>query len=300
MQQSTPLISVVMTSYNHQNYISEAIESVLNQTFKDFELIIVDDASTDNSVELINHYQKKDPRIKTIFHSSNKGIPETTNDGFEIARGQFAAYTNSDDVWIPEKLEKQIQILEKNPDFVVWSDAMIIDANGRETGQLFSQMQDIVGRKKSGYIFPQLVKGNFICAISVIFATRIARQIKFDTNLSYANDYKFMIDVSKNHHFYFISEPLVKYRIHGQNSILKNREGWERDNFIIAQYVIRKYGNEIPNDFKAILYRRIGKYLFKRKHYAVSRKCFWASIITNPLKTSSYRNYIFSLVKKSL
>jgi glycosyltransferase involved in cell wall biosynthesis len=300
MNQNTPLISVVMTSYNHERYVSQAIESILNQTFPDFELIIVDDASTDRSREIIEAYKKRDFRIRIVYHDSNKGISKTANDGFEIARGKFVALMNSDDLWTPEKLEKQICILQQNPDLIVWSDASIIDANGNETGQLFTQMQKAIQRQKSGFIFRELIRSNFICGQSTIFETKIARQIKFDTRLSYANDYKFMIDISKHHHFYFIPEPLVKYRIHGQNSILKNREGWERDHFIISKYAIKKYGSEIPNDFKAKLYRKIGKYIFNRGHHRIGRKYILQAAIRNPLKTAYQKYYIRSFFRDTL
>ena len=300
MQQNAPLISVVMTSYNHERFISEAIESVLNQTFPNFELIIVDDSSTDRSKEIIKQCQQKDSRVKTIFHPSNKGISTTINDGFSAARGRFVAYTNSDDLWTPEKLEKQICILQQNPDLIVWSDASVIDANGNETGQLFTQMQEAIQRQKSGFILRELIRSNFICGQSTIFEAKITRQIKFDPRITYSNDYKFMIDVARNHHFYFIPEPLVKYRIHGDNCILRDKEGWERDHFIISKYAIKKYGSEIPNDFKAKLYRKIGKYIFNRGHRRIGRKCILQAAIRNPLKTACLKYYVRSFFRDTL
>ena len=123
-----------MTSYNHGRYISEAIESVLCQTFDDIELIIVDDASTDCSQDIIQRYQQTDPRIRSIFHKDNVGISLTTNEGFASANGEYIAYTQSDDIWMPDKLEKQLQVLNKNERLIVWSDATIIDGSGRERG----------------------------------------------------------------------------------------------------------------------------------------------------------------------
>jgi glycosyltransferase involved in cell wall biosynthesis len=289
-----------MTSYNHQNYISQAIESVLNQTYSDFELIIVDDASKDMSREIIEAYRKRDVRIRAIYHQSNKGISKTTNDGFENARGKFIAYIQSDDIWNTEKLEKQIRILEKDPSLVVWSDAIIIDAGGNESGRLFTDKLKSTERQKSGYIFHELVRSNFILAQSTIFETKIIKQIKFDQKLTYLNDYKFMIDVAKNCHFYFIPEPLVKYRIHGDNSILKNKEIWLKDRFIIGKYVLKRYGNNIPDFLKAKLYYRIGKYVFNREHYQFGRRFLSEAIVNNPLKTSYCKSYLLSLFKKNL
>ena len=122
-----PLVSVLMTSYNHERFIQEAIESVLAQTCSDLELIVVDDASKDGSREIIKELQRKDKRIKPVFHASNKGIARTINDGIENSSGKYLALIASDDLWREDKLEKQLEILEKNENRVVWCNAEIID-----------------------------------------------------------------------------------------------------------------------------------------------------------------------------
>ena len=98
-----PLVSVVMPSYNHEKFISEAIESVLGQDFDDLELIIVDDASTDASKQIIQKYEKQDARVRVILHETNCGISKTMNDGIESARGTFKALRNSRDSCIVTK-----------------------------------------------------------------------------------------------------------------------------------------------------------------------------------------------------
>ena len=118
-----------MSSYNHEKYISEAIESILNQSFKDFELIILDDFSKDNSRAIIETYQRKDKRIKAFFHEKNMGIASTMNDLLSKASGKYIAFIDSDDVWDQLKLERQLAILEKNDSLVVWSEGEIIDEN---------------------------------------------------------------------------------------------------------------------------------------------------------------------------
>lgn len=107
------LISVLLPSYNHESFLSEAIESVLNQTFRDFEFIIIDDCSSDNSREIIKYYKERDERIKIYFHNENRGIARTQNELIDKAQGKFIAFLNSDDVWNKDKLEKQLKILEK-------------------------------------------------------------------------------------------------------------------------------------------------------------------------------------------
>ncbi len=246
-----PLVSVIMPSYNHERYISEAIESVLNQSFSDFELIIIDDASKDKSKEIIKAYEEKDSRIRAIFHNENKGIAKTMNEGLEEAEGKFIALFASDDVWVKEKLEKQLKVLKKNEDLVVWSEGLVIDSEGKPTGETFTQKHGALKRKKSGDIFEELLKGNYICGQSVILKRENLEGIRYDEQLKYLNDYKFMVDLARRYEFYFIPEPLVMYRIHGKNAILSDKAGWANDQILIGEYFLQKYGNEISNKIKS-------------------------------------------------
>ena len=127
-----PKVSVILTSYNHAKYLCEAIDSVLNQTFTDFELIIWDDVSPDESWELINQY--KDPRIKAFQNNKNKGFVFGVNKAIlEIATGDYIASHHSDDVWELDKLEKQVSFLDSNPDIAaVFTWASIINENGEK------------------------------------------------------------------------------------------------------------------------------------------------------------------------
>ncbi|MGZ4893068.1 MAG: glycosyltransferase family 2 protein, partial [Halobacteriota archaeon] len=135
-----PLISIFMKSYNHELYISEAIVSVLNQDFEDLELIIVDDASTDESRQIIERFAEQDPRIRVIFHEQNFGITRVVNDGIDAARGKFIAQIDSDDVWVTDKLRKQLAVVERDENVIVWSEGRLIDQNGRPLGKNFSEL----------------------------------------------------------------------------------------------------------------------------------------------------------------
>jgi glycosyltransferase involved in cell wall biosynthesis len=135
-----PRISVILTSFNHAKYIGEAIESTLNQTFTDFELIILDDCSSDDSWDLINRYS--DPRIKAFRNEVNKGPVEGLNKAIsEVATGEFIAIHHSDDVWELDKLEKQAAFLEAHSEVgAVFTWAQIIDEHGvKSTGDWFDQ-----------------------------------------------------------------------------------------------------------------------------------------------------------------
>lgn len=289
-----------MTSYNHERYLAEALDSVLAQTVGDFELIVVDDASSDRSGEIIRRYQQKDSRIRAIFHEKNSGISQTTNDGFLAATGQYLAYIQSDDLWLPEKLEKQIQILEKHPEWAVWSDAAIIDGAGRPTRRLFTEKYKAADRPKSGDLFASLSQFNYICGQSMILKTAAAQDILFDTRLVYANDYKFMLQLSRRCPFYFIKEPLVQYRIHGNNSINKNKHIWIKDGYYISLYLLQNFCEELSTEVQARLYARMGVHLHNEGHTKYAQKCFGAAIRNNCKKTSYYKKFFKSYMRNLL
>ena len=110
-----PEVSVILTSYNHGAYVAAAIESALNQTFADFELLIIDDGSKDDSREIIKRFD--DPRIKTFLYTENRGPVLAIRDAVNFARGKYIAVHHSDDLWALDKLEKQVAFLDANPNY---------------------------------------------------------------------------------------------------------------------------------------------------------------------------------------
>ncbi|KKK90755.1 hypothetical protein LCGC14_2719820, partial [marine sediment metagenome] len=171
---------------NHDRYTDAEVTAIVNAILEgsvfvgDLELIIIDDYSIDKSREIIKKYKEKDNRITTIFHEENKGIAKSTNDGVNISKGKFLAFIDSDDVWERDKLEKQLRILEKDENLIVWSDGMLIDENGESLGKTFIQLCNASNRKKSGYIFFELLIGNFINKSSLIFKKKSLGNISFN------------------------------------------------------------------------------------------------------------------------
>jgi len=254
------LVSVILPSYNQEEYIAESIESVLNQTFRELELIIVDD-STDNSKEIIQRYRSKDKRIQAFFHKKKRGMVKALNEGIVIAKGKFIAFTNADDVWANSKLERQLEVLKENEDLIVWSEGEIIDSKGRPTGETFTQKMADPSRlhppQKSGDIFEELLCGNFIFFSSLILKKENIGNIKFDKHLEYLNDYRFAIDLARRYKYCFIQEPLAKYRIH-ERSTVTDTKSYRRYTIVASKYLLQKYGNEIPKSLKAKILFRIG------------------------------------------
>lgn len=242
-----------MASCNHELFIAESIESILNQTFTDFELNIVDDGSSDNSKEIINKYAELDPRIRTMFHEKNKGIARTCNDGLDMARGRYIALVASDDMWNKDKLKTHLEVLNKNENLVVWSEAAIMDSKGKLTGRLFTEMVKAERRKKSGDIFEELVRGNYICAHIIVKRENIG-SLRFDESLKYLNDYKFVLELSLNYKYQFLPEPLVLYRIHKGNTINSDALNWRKDMIKLSVEILQKYGHKISRRSKRKVY----------------------------------------------
>ena len=113
MPEKNPTVSIIIPTYNRAHLIGRAIQSVLNQTYQNFEIIVVDDGSTDNTEEMIKEFQKHDKRIKYIRHEKNRGGAAARNTGIKVARGEYIAFQDSDDEWLPEKLEKQMDVFQR-------------------------------------------------------------------------------------------------------------------------------------------------------------------------------------------
>ena len=210
-----PKVTVLMPVYNGEKYLKKSIESILDQTFTDFEFLIIDDGSTDESLELIKSYD--DTRIKIIVHEQNKGLIKTLNEGIELAAGDYVARMDGDDVSLPERLEKQIAFMDNNQDVAVcgtWTKSM------NENGKIVSTMKSLSGIllkynywKPSPMIHP-----------SVMMRKSLIKEFLFSVDAASAEDYDLWLRIVKKHRIFNIKECLLLYRIHGENISTKRRD----------------------------------------------------------------------------
>ena len=212
------IVSIIMPSYNQADYLPKAIESVITQSFRDFELIIIDDCSEDDSKLIAKRYSLIDNRVKLISHSKNMGRSQSRNDGIEAARGRYIAFIDSDDEWKSHKLERQLSEIELNS-AVIYSNAELIDHNSKYIGKLFSEMINLDTFHANGNIFNDLINSNFVCHQSILVPKKYIDELRFDSSLKYIQDYDLNISLSASFLFKYIDEPLTKYRLHGKNSI---------------------------------------------------------------------------------
>ncbi len=206
MSLENPKITVLLSVFNDEKYISEAIDSILSQTFKDFELLIIDDCSTDGTIDVIQNY--KDPRIRLIVNKKNIDITKSLNKGLKLARGTYIARHDSDDLSTPERLEKQFNFLEDNKDYAaVGSRTEFIDGNCNHIGYW---KQEISAEE----IFYALSYRCCLTSSSMIFNKEIISKIGgYDESSSHAEDYELFYRISRKYKIYVIPEYLIKYRI---------------------------------------------------------------------------------------
>ena len=223
-----PRVSIIMPSYNHKKFLSEAIQSVLSQSFDEFEFIIIDDGSIDESQKMIENFANLDTRIKTIFHTKNLGISKTLNEGIELSRGEFLAFISSDDIWMNDKIAEQIRAYEKGGSPIIWSEGLIIDEKGVETGEKITKKYHASQRTKSGNILSELLIENFPFGLAILIKKSAIGKLRFDPTLKYVNDYKFFLELARSNDFYFIERPLWIYRQH-PGSTKRDHNGYAVD-----------------------------------------------------------------------
>ncbi|CAG9433021.1 UDP-Glc:alpha-D-GlcNAc-diphosphoundecaprenol beta-1,3-glucosyltransferase WfgD [Providencia alcalifaciens] len=206
--ENNKLVSIIMPCYNSERFIVESINSVLDQSYKFFELIIVNDASTDNSVSLISSY--KDSRIVLINLEKNEGVSSARNKGLSIAKGDYIAFIDSDDIWISNKLEKQIELLNKDWD-VICSNYSTFNLNGLVNTRYAPEI----------ITYKDMLRSCFIGNLTGIYhAKKIG---KFYQKNVGSEDYLMWLSVLKKaEKAYCIQEPLAKYRIH-ETSLSSNK-----------------------------------------------------------------------------
>lgn len=221
-----PKVSVIIPVYNREEYIAQTIKSVLSQTFQDFELLIVDDGSRDKTPAIIQKYAVQYPeRIHCLEHSrrQNYGVSASRNLGIQHALGEYIAFLDSDDLWLPQKLEIQVDVLEKHPEVgLVYSAVAIIDEQGNPTTRMYGvQVWGEGLPSKSNNNFDLLFSRNLSLAsgTSALVRKHILFEVGlFDVDLDYGEDELVACKIAYRYPMFFLPQPLAQYRIHGTNS----------------------------------------------------------------------------------
>ncbi len=216
---SPPLISVNMAAFNAGKYISEAIQSVISQTFQNWELIIINDCSTDNTVDEISKFIDK--RIKVFHNQQNEGIVYTRNRALHYSQGKYVAVLDADDVFLPEKLSVQVNFLETHNDYgMVGSAFRFIDNQSQKTSDVTCWYA------KAEYFPAILLFNNFFVHSSTMFRTQLAIDILYKPlvkGCAPGEEYQLFVEIARTHKIYNINQELTYYRQH-TSGISKVRE----------------------------------------------------------------------------
>lgn len=232
-----PLISVVMPARNAQKYIGKSIESILSQTFKNFELIIINDCSTDKTLAIIKSFSKKDFRIRIINNEKRLNIARTLNKGISLAKSNIIARMDADDIAFSRRLERQYKTIDSSKNIsVIGSDIVIMDANGSEIGIRNYPHQS---KKLKKCLFRYSPFAHPV----VMFKKDMFEEVGgYNPKYSPTEDLDLWFRLGSNHEFKSIPEPLLKYRIYEKSSSHKAIRDLEILVFKIRFDAILKYG----------------------------------------------------------
>lgn len=289
-----PKVSVIIPTYNREDYLPDAIDSVLNQTYQDFEIIIIDDGSTDSTKNIVTNYiSQNGERVKYLFQNK-KGSSAARNNGIKNAKGEFIAFLDSDDIWLPEKLEKQIKLIESDKIGFVHSNA-IVESNGKITSRIkpnspVLNFDDLFLGGKNIVMSTSLIKKEFIEDVGML-----------DEALKVAVDYDLWIRILMRYPIKHINETLAVYREHN-NNISSDLELMHKHGIKICLKLLKM--NEVPIKFvkRKLAYKfyMLGKLYYERKNYRESLGQIVNSLVTDPLVGITFISHSENIFIKSL
>lgn len=219
-------VSILTTSYNYENYISETIESVLNQTYKDFEYIILDDGSTDNSVEIIKKYAQSDNRIRFVSRE-NKGLIYTMKEGIDLCNGEYIVFLESDDSISPTYIEDKLKVLEKYPDAAVIYNKINLIGDEQRVSDVQKHLEKVDKLiKADDFDYIELFVSNIIPTFScVMIKKEVAREIPETFDVPKCYDWYFWNYIIQKYQIVYLDKALTTFRLHKQSfSVRKNEK----------------------------------------------------------------------------
>lgn len=234
----TPLVSVRIPSYNHEKYVRACIQSVMDQTFTDFEIVIVDDCSTDHSVEVIQSFD--DPRIKLEVLPRNSGMNVAVARCMQLSSGKYIANLSSDDLWAPAKLAEQVSYLEQNPDCAaVFTQVVIVGEDGQPLSDLaFPSPFDYENRSPDAWLRRFFYRGNCLCNPSVMIRREVYEKFGYqDKRMVSLSDFDLWVKLSLEYQLWVLDQKLTMFRVRndGMNLSANNPGNQRRQMFEFKQ-----------------------------------------------------------------
>src|SRR3990172_8452891 len=240
-----PRVSVIIPSYNHEKYVAQTIQSVLDQTYQDFEIVITDDGSTDSTVEELEKF--KDSRIRIFTFKNNMGACVAAKKCILESKGEYIAVLSSDDMFLPDKLEKQVKFLNEHPEiWIVFGYAHIIDEDGNDfcdENHFYYNIFKQPNRTRFEWLNYFFYTGNALCHPSALIRRRCYEEIGYyDERLAQIPDFDFWIRACLKHDIYIIPENLIKFRVRaGEANVSGNKPETRIRAYIEFLYVLKNF-----------------------------------------------------------
>lgn len=299
-----PKISVIVPTYNCAKYLGQAIESILTQSIPAFEVIVIDDGSSDDTRSVLSAFQNQ----ISVIHQKNKGVSSARNTGISAANGDWIAFLDSDDIWLPNKLELFVEAMSAFPDSLVYySEFSFLKADHQGVfaapESLYELNSDIrCDEEHSGWIYHQLLLTNWVLTSTAIINRSIFDTVEmFDENLVIAEDWDLFLRISRQGKFYKIKQPLTLYRI-TPNSLTKTIKPINYTNRVLNS-AISQYGLSSPDgqnvdlqEFRRRAFIRQFEYglaAYKNKWYSNCKASMSSAIKSRPLSVQAWL-YLFS------
>jgi glycosyltransferase involved in cell wall biosynthesis len=277
-----PKVSVIIPTYNRAELLRSAIESARNQTFKDLEIIVSDDKSTDHTREVVESF--KDPRIKYVLNEGKKGPSATRNTAILVSEGEYIAFLDDDDEWLPDKLQRQVELLDYSLSNIcgIYSNRLFID---RKSDKILSD--DPGTEKHQGNLLYQLMIKSPIHTSTVVIRKSCLDEIGlFDETISYMEDRDMWIRLSMKWDFEYISKPLTKAYVHGFAHLSRNLEGQTAG----REKLLERYHDFLKKNRKSwgALYLCLGAQYCQMKQMKKGRNNIIKGIIKYPFSKIAY------------
>jgi glycosyltransferase involved in cell wall biosynthesis len=236
-----PLVSISVMCYNQKHFLDECFSGLLNQTYKNIQIVVGDDASTDGSQKILKHYKKKYPEVfKLVLHKKNKGITENSQSILEKCDGKYIAITAADDIFLPEKIKKQVEVMESNPDVAMcYHNVEVFDSQTNKALFFFNDYNRGL-YPYQGKITEKLLERRCFIGATSLFLKKSVIPDGYDNRIKYESDYQIMIDASTKGKAVYINEVLARYRRHDNNNTTKTKF-YYKDGLITYDIMEKKY-----------------------------------------------------------
>lgn len=213
-----PLVSIVCLCFNHARFLAEALDSVLNQTYKNLEILVVDDCSSDNSRSIIEDYVRRFPQIKYLPNEKNLGNCAAFNRAYRLSKGKYLIDFATDDVLVPNRVEEQVKAFEKLDETygILFTDAEFIDDNGNHLHNFYKHDKDgkLAENVPDGYVFPEVIARHYICSPTMMIRRSVFDKLNgYDETLAY-EDFDLWVRSAPDFKYFFLDKILTRRRIH--------------------------------------------------------------------------------------